>query len=61
MFLFICLYNHIYLLLLSQDLYSDAISIIGDAFEDVIDVMNEKEIRIRLPTEELEILLEEVK
>jgi len=38
--------------------YTDAVQFIGDSFEDFIDIMHEKEVRIRLPIEELDIMLE---
>jgi len=45
----------------SKDVYTDAVQFIGDSFEDFIDIMHEKEVRIRIPIEELDIMLEEAK
>ena len=39
--------------------YLDAMKIFPESFQDVYDMMEEKELRIRTPLEELDLLLED--
>lgn len=47
------------LILYSQVLYMDAIEYFPDELQEILDLMVEKELRVRLPIEELELLLED--
>lgn len=42
----------------AQALYLDAVQYFPDEVQEVVDLMTEKELRVRLPLEELELLLE---
>lgn len=42
-----------------QVLYLDAMEYFPDELQEILDVMTEKELRVRLPLEELELLLED--
>lgn len=42
----------------AQALYLDAVEYFPDELQEVVDLMTEKELRVRLPLEELELLLE---
>lgn len=42
-----------------KGLYMDAVQLFPDQLQEFVDLMTEKEIRLRLPLEELDILLEE--
>jgi hypothetical protein len=42
-----------------QVLYMDAMEYFPDELQEILDVMTEKELRVRLPLEELELLLED--
>lgn len=43
----------------AQALYMDAVEYFPDEMQEVVDLMTEKELRVRLPLEELELLLED--
>lgn len=43
----------------AQALYMDAVEYFPDEMQEVMDLMTEKELRVRLPLEELELLLED--
>lgn len=45
---------------LGQILYLDGVRLFGNKLEELTDVLNNKEIRIRLPLEELDLLWEAV-
>lgn len=45
--------------LCQQVLYMDAMEYFPDELQEILDVMTEKELRVRLPLEELELLLED--
>lgn len=40
-------------------LYLDAVEYFPEELQEVLDLMTEKELRVRLPAEELELLLED--
>lgn len=42
-----------------QVLYMDAIEYFPGEMQEILDLMTEKELRVRLPVEELELLLED--
>lgn len=42
----------------AKALYLDAVEYFPDELQEVVDLMTEKELRVRLPLEELELLLE---
>lgn len=42
-----------------QVLYLDAVEYFPDEMQEILDLMTEKELRVRLPLEELELLLED--
>lgn len=42
-----------------QVLYMDAVQHMPDDIQDIVDLMTEKEIRLRAPLEEIELLLQE--
>ena len=44
-----------------QDIYLDIIEYVPDSLKEVTDLIKEKELRLRLPLEELKVLLEEEK
>lgn len=44
--------------LFSQVLYIDAVEYLSDQLQEMLDLMTEKELRVRVPIEELELLLE---
>jgi len=49
----------VYLFLL-QAIYFDAVCLFsGDKVEEIVDIMTEKEIRLQIPLEEVDILMEE--
>ena len=49
----------VYLFLL-QAIYLDAVCLFsGDKVEEIVDIMTEKEIRLQIPLEEVDILMEE--
>lgn len=43
----------------TQSLYMDGVQLLPERLQEFVDVMTEKELRLRLPLEELDILLEE--
>lgn len=43
----------------AKALYMDAVEYFPDEMQEVVDLMTEKELRVRLPLEELELLLED--
>lgn len=43
----------------SQGLYMDAVRLFPERVQEFLDLMTEKELRLRLPMEELDILLED--
>lgn len=49
----------LFLILHFQVLYMDAIEYFPDEFQQVLDLMTEKELRVRVPIEEVELLLED--
>ena len=50
---------HVKLFLSLQNLYKDGISMLGeDKLQEIVDLMIEKELRVHLPVEELDILME---
>lgn len=54
-FLQICSYGAC----VTQSLYMDGVQLFPERMQEFVDVMTEKELRLRLPLEELDILLEE--
>jgi len=57
----ICLLFFILCLFLLQALYLDAVCLFsGDKVEEIVDLMTEKEIRLQIPLEEVDILMEEI-
>ncbi len=42
-----------------QGLYMDAVQLFPEHLQEFVDLMTEKELRLRLPLEELDILLED--
>jgi hypothetical protein len=40
-----------------QNLYVDCVHLVNDMLQEVTDLMTEKEIRLRVPVEELELLM----
>ena len=42
-----------------QTLYMDAARLLPDDLQDIVDLMVEKEIRVRAPLEEIELLMQE--
>lgn len=45
--------------LCDQGLYMDAVQLFPEHLQEFVDLMTEKELRVRLPLEELDILLED--
>lgn len=43
----------------TQALYMDAVEYFPDEIQEILDLMTEKELRVRLPLEELDLLLED--
>lgn len=46
------------LVCVTQSLYMDGVQLLPERLQEFVDVMTEKELRLRLPLEELDILLE---
>lgn len=61
MFLFVCVHVilHSFKCVCDQGLYMDAVQLFPEHLQEYVDLMTEKELRLRLPLEELDILLED--
>lgn len=59
--MWICIYENVCLCVwcvYEQGLYMDAVQLFPEQLQEFVDLMAEKELRLRLPLEELDILLE---
>jgi hypothetical protein len=59
-FFLVVYYFSYFRLFLLQAIYLDAVCLFsGDKVEEIVDIMTEKEIRLQIPLEEVDILMEE--